>query len=215
MAKGSRKKARRPRRRQKRSAFGFGVVMTLLVVLGVAGIALSRGGKDEIPGGSGAGPKTGDHWHAAFGVNVCGEWKPNTPQYESGSGIHSHADGFMHIHPFSRAGEGKNASVGLFMKGARESVSASSIKLFDGTKLSNGDECPNMDNKPGKVRWSVNGEEKKGDPAKYVPHDTDVVALAFIPEGEQIGNPPVSGNPSDVPADPMTQGSSIPVNPGG
>src|SRR5919108_289734 len=115
----AKKKVKRVRpRRQKRSALGYSVIMTLVVVLGIAGIALSRG--DRNPGSGGVGPAIGDHWHAALGVNVCGQWKPNTPQYESGSGIHSHGDGFIHIHPFGRAGAGKNASVGLFLEGAGE-----------------------------------------------------------------------------------------------
>jgi hypothetical protein len=207
----AKKKVKRVRpRRQKRSALGYSVIMTLVVVLGIAGIALSRG--DRNPGSGGVGPAIGDHWHAALGVNVCGQWKPNTPQYESGSGIHSHGDGFIHIHPFGRAGAGKNASVGLFLEGAGEKVTADSIKLADGTKLSNGDECPNLDNKKGEVRWSVNGEEKKGDPSKYIPKDTDVIALAFLPKDQQIGNPPVVGKPTDIPAGapPATTPTSAP-----
>lgn len=215
MAKGSRKKVRRPpgRRQKPRSALGYGVLMAVLVVVGVAGIALSRGDRDAVPGG--VGPQVGDHWHAAFGINICGEWKPNVPQYESGSGIHSHGDGFMHLHPFSRAGAGNNATVGLFMEGANQKATDNSVKLLDGTKLSNGDECPNLDNRPGEVRWSVNGEEKEGDPADYVPKDTDVIALAFLPKDEQIGNPPVAGAPSDIPAAPpgTPSPSDFPVAP--
>jgi hypothetical protein len=195
----AKKKVKRVRpRRQKRSALGYSVIMTVLVVLGIVGIVLSRG--DRNPAASGIGPEIGDHWHAALGINVCGGWKQNTPQFESGTGIHSHGDGFIHIHPFGRAGAGKNATVGLFLDGSNEKVTATSMRLSDGTRLSNGDECPNLDNEPGEVRWSVNGEEKQGDPSKYVPKDTDVIALAFLPKGQQIGNPPVSGNPSDIPA---------------
>ncbi len=43
------------------------------------------------------------------------------------------------------------------------------------------------------MRWSVNGEEKTGQPGDYVPNDRDVVAIAFLPEGVDIGTPPGRG----------------------
>ncbi len=199
MGKASRKKGSIRVQPRKSGSLAFGAVITAIVVAGVAGIALSRSGgsASNLPG-----PDIGDHWHAAFGVNICGSWKTNTPQYEAATGIHSHGDGFIHMHPLSRAGANDNATVGLFLKQAGEKVSETQIKLADGTDMKNGDVCKNLDNKPGKVRWSVNGEERKGDPADFVADDTDVVALAFLPDGTDIGTPPVArggGRPTDVP----------------
>jgi hypothetical protein len=104
------------------------------------------------------------------------------------------------MHPLSRAGANNNASVGLFLKQAGEKVSDSEIKLVD-TDMKNGDTCKNLDNKKGKVRWSVNGKERKGDPAKFVAKDGDVIALAFLPTGSDIGTPPTARGgavPSDL-----------------
>jgi hypothetical protein len=195
MGKASRKKGR-VKVKARRSNLGFTVAVVAIVVLGVAGIALSRGGNDSSTKGPGA--KVGDHWHAAVGINICGTWQPNLSQYESATGVHSHGDGFMHIHPFSAAGAGSNANVGLFYTQAGDKVSATELDVFK-RKYKNGDACESLNKKPGVVRWSVNGVEKTGNPAKYIPNDRDVIALAFIPKDAEIGEPPTSGtNPSDV-----------------
>jgi hypothetical protein len=65
-------------------------------------------------------PQLGDHIHQAFGVNVCGEWKPDIPEFESPVGIHTHGDGVLHIHPFSQLGVGANATLGRFLEDARD-----------------------------------------------------------------------------------------------
>jgi hypothetical protein len=195
MGKASRKKGP-VKAKARRNNLGFTLVVVAIVVVGVAGVALSRGGGDSTADGPGA--KIGDHWHATLGVNLCGTWQANLPQYEAATGIHSHGDGFMHIHPFSSAGAGNNAKVGLFYSQADDKISATSLQIFK-EKYKNGDVCDNLDKKPGEVRWSVNGEEKTGNPADYVPNDRDIVAIAFLPKGVEIGTPPSAGaNPSDV-----------------
>lgn len=55
-----------------------------------------------------------DHWHAAFGLRVCGEFLPNLQADLDPLGIHSHQDGVIHIHPFFEESAGKNATLGLF-----------------------------------------------------------------------------------------------------
>jgi hypothetical protein len=197
MGKASRKK--RPiKAKARKGSLGFTVVVVLIVVMGIAGIALSRGG-DGDPADE-AGVKIGDHWHAAVGVNLCGTWQANTPPYEAATGVHSHGDGFMHLHPFSSAGAGKNAKVSLFFSQADEKVSANELKIGE-ERYKEGDVCENLDKKPGRVRWSVNGEERTGNPGDYVPNDRDVVAIAFLPDGVDIGTPPTASsgsNPSDI-----------------
>jgi hypothetical protein len=195
MAKGPRKKNIRKPKPRKSGTLGFAAIIGVIGLLGIIGIVASKGGD----AGAQAGPDIGEHFHAALGINICGQWKPNTPQYESAKGLHSHGDGFIHMHPYSRAGANENATVGLFLTQADEKVTNNSITLGDGTDLENGDECANLDKKPGTLRWSVNGKEKKGNPARYVPSDRDVIAIAFLPDGEEIGTPPIAGsNPSDV-----------------
>jgi len=197
MGKASRKK--RPiKAKARKGSLGFTVAVVLIVVMGIAGIALSRGGDGDAA--DEAGVKIGDHWHAAVGVNLCGTWQANTPPYEAATGVHSHGDGFMHLHPFSSAGAGKNAKVSLFYSQADEKVAGNELKMGE-ERYKEGDVCENLDKKPGRVRWSVNGEERTGNPGDYVPNDRDVVAIAFLPDGVDIGTPPTASsgsNPSDI-----------------
>src|SRR6267378_3849256 len=197
MGKASRHKGH-VKAKSSRSSRGFMVVVAVIFVLGVALIALAK--NDSTSSAKGPGPKINDHWHATIGVNLCGTWQANLPQYESSTGLHSHGDGFMHMHPFSAAGAGSNANVGLFYSQAGDKVSASQVKFAKQT-YKYGDNCDNLDKKPGLVRWSVNGQEKTGNPGRFVPNNRDVVAIAFLPKGVDIGTPPVAtagANPSDV-----------------
>ena len=74
----------------------FPGVLTLIVVLGVALVVYAR--HDRLEDDLGGVPQLDDHIHQAFGVNVCGEWKPDIPEFESQIGIHTHGDG-VHPHP--------------------------------------------------------------------------------------------------------------------
>ena len=189
MGKASRKKSH-IKVKARRNSMGFTTAIVAIVVLGVAGIALSRGSGEDSADAPGV--KIGDHWHSAVGVNLCGTWQPNIPPYEAATGIHSHGDGLIHLHPYSSAGAGKNAKVGLYFKQADDKISATELDV-GGQKFENGDICENLDNKPGEVRWSVNGVEQAGNPADYVPNDRDVVAIAFLPKDVEIGTPPSAG----------------------
>src|SRR5918994_1642769 len=107
----SSKKVARAARAGGRSSAGrqrnllFPGVIGAIVLLGSALVwyaADERKGDTDIP------PVIGDHWHAAVGIYVCGEWQPDIPEFENTTGIHTHGDGVIHIHPFSQSGAGEN-----------------------------------------------------------------------------------------------------------
>jgi hypothetical protein len=70
---------------------------------------------DAVSGGD-SGPRVSEHWHAPYAVVVCGQ--PQTPieEFSHSSGIHTHGDGIMHLHPLTAEGEGSGASVAKFFK---------------------------------------------------------------------------------------------------
>ena len=96
----------------------FPGVLSLVVVLGVSLVAFARA--DRRSDDLGGVPQLGDHIHQALAINVCGEFLPVVPEFESGVGIHSHGDGVIHIHPFSELGAGANATLGRYIDDARE-----------------------------------------------------------------------------------------------
>jgi hypothetical protein len=128
----------------------FPSVLTLVMVLGLALVVYAR--EDRQNDDAGGVPRLGDHIHEALAFNVCGEFLPNLPQFESNIGIHTHGDGVMHIHPFSQLGVGSNATLGRFFESARTdgglNVSVSDTELeFGGETYTEGEsECEGVEN---------------------------------------------------------------------
>lgn len=96
----------------------FPGVIALVVVLGTALVVYAR--EDRRNEDLGGVPQIGDHIHQAIGVYACDGFLPDTPEFESPVGIHTHADGVIHIHPFSQLGAGANATLGRYIKDASD-----------------------------------------------------------------------------------------------
>ncbi len=192
----ARARYRKPKRRN--SSLPWTVAIVVIVVAGVLLIALSRSDRT-----ASADPQVGDHWHAQFAVFVCGseEPQPPAPEFEVSTdgertGVHTHGDGFMHIHPFTSAESGDNATVGRFLDYQGYDIDDDSFELWApiGEKRS-GDTCP--DGQPGTVRWAVNGRERTGSPADYHPQDGDSIVVAFIPDGQEVPPAPSATQTQD------------------
>ena len=209
-----RSRVRRPRRRGGSQWF-YGA-LGIIVAAGVVGIVAARPGSSLGPHPQPADPATGqfrDHWHSAFAVDICGTFidPPNTFETVHGNsnvaaGLHTHGDGFIHIHPRTRSESGEHATLGEFMTFGGWSVSTNSIDLgsdaaawaglaSDPSKRtwSNGDKCPKGTpdaGKSGVVKWSVDCLPHTGNASDYRLKDLQVVALGFIPKNADIGIPP-------------------------
>jgi hypothetical protein len=181
---------RKPRRRGGSTWF-YGA-LSVIVVAGVLGIVFVRNDNSAsatIPPRAGIDPKTNDfydHWHEVLGVEVCGQWLSDPPFFDNRAdnsgvlaGLHTHGDGFIHIHPRYPDEGGNHATLGLFMTFGGWSVSSDSLSLWAGpaadpTKKTwtNGDKCPGADGKPGTglpghVVWQIDCENRTGNPADY------------------------------------------------
>jgi hypothetical protein len=177
--------------RRNRGVMGWYVLSGVVIVAGVIAIIASRSGP--------AAPVVNeDHWHAAFGVNVCGEWLPDAPAFETAfdnpnqrAGIHSHANGLIHIHPFVSDEAGDNATVGKFLDYQGWTADEDSFDLWDNEDHKTGDSCGEQE---GTVRWELNGEPRDDNISDYQPEDGDVIALVLLPEDQEIGEPPAVAN---------------------
>jgi hypothetical protein len=202
----------RGRRRQRRggSAWFYGalaVIVAGFVAVGV--VTLSDRSNADVPPqpGNPATGAPGDHWHAAFGANVCGEWLSNPATFETASdnpnvrvGIHTHGDGFIHVHPFFKSEGGDNATLGKFLGYGGWGASEDSLSLWTGmtidpnkTDWSTGDKCPpgsQFAGQKGVVKWSLDCKDQTGDPSDLKLRNGDVIALAFLPKDQPIGTPP-------------------------
>ncbi len=124
--------------------------------------------------------RIGEHWHATYQISVCGERQPNAPAWEGG--VHTHADGVIHIHPFTPSEEGRGARLVKWFEYGGGWLTQTSMRV-PGSRDSyqNGDRCP--DGLRGVIQVSVNGE-RLGDWSEYIPQDGDRITIVFGPEGE-------------------------------
>jgi hypothetical protein len=181
--------------------------ITLVVALGVYGIYISR---EDLSQAAADPPSIGkDHWHAAYGINICGKWHPGLTDTQGDRvGIHSHGDGLVHIHPTSSTSAGKNARLGVFMTEEGVKLTKTSIDMPDAKKLSNGDKCGG---KPGElkvVQWQTpddsTAEPVTGDPNQLKLKQAQVITIAFVAKGTKITKPQSASQvhtPSDQPTD--------------
>src|SRR5262245_60080921 len=115
VARAARAGGRGSRGGQRRSLL-FPAAITIVCVLGISLIFYARG-QDEAEALE---PGLTDHWHAAYGIQICDALLPNLSSGTSDpNGIHTHDDGVMHIHPgaaqeVARAGD--DATIEVFLE---------------------------------------------------------------------------------------------------
>ncbi|MHB8463820.1 MAG: hypothetical protein ACYDH6_10225 [Acidimicrobiales bacterium] len=180
---------------------GWYSIMALVVALGVFLVAFSR--NQELSKSQLASKVTPimnkDHWHSAFSVYICDHFAPNVPLFESADGIHTHGDGVLHIHPFTAAAAGANATLGFFVKAVPGGFKLSATELkfvhvptdtqvLDDKDWKNGDKCPN--GQPGKVKFTVNGKAQTIDPSLYVLKNGELLDVGFVPDALALPSNP-------------------------
>jgi len=187
-----------------RRSLAWPATITAVVVVGILLLLLTVSEDDPVA----VGPVVGEHWHAAYGINNCGTFVPNLVdiQPDDPTGIHTHGDGLIHMHPFSSrvSGTGANLDTWGLMTGLE--LTDTSIKAA-GIDVENVDDC---DGQPGVVQmkvWSSVADEVgrvvTEDLADYNPQDLELVTIAFLPAGADIPKPPAAAiasldNPVDL-----------------
>ena len=189
-----------------------------VVVIGlVAAFALLRSGDDGGGGGgevsrenenpdrrpgSDGGPTVDDHWHAAYGVFLCEGWATPFPdQGPDALGIHTHADGLIHIHPFGPDAEGENANLGAFLDQLGMEFADDRLTMPDGKGFG----TEGCDGKPTKLLVAVWPSRDAETPEVYEAGfeelrflaDSEIWALAVVPEGGSLTKPPTVDNLDD------------------
>ena len=166
-----------------------------ILVICIVGTLLVFWGRDQRASAQRLEPRlNADHWHAAMGLYVCDTFAPN-PRDAAGDklGIHTHDDGIAHIHPFSSAAAGENATVGKFYDNAGIKIEGGKLTTPEGKVYESGKTtCPS-----GEAGKLVLVEWKGADDATAAPRviETDLNAtrflndrmaftLAFVPEAK-------------------------------
>src|SRR5438874_9719386 len=198
-ASSTKKVARAARTGGGRTARGTGgslvwpALIGVVVVVGVILIGISR---SEISGAS-TPPRIGkDHWHAAIGFYACDHYLPNEAQFENSEGLHTHGDGLIHLHPFSTAVAGKNATLGKYF-GLAGIKYSSTEAVFGNTILKDGAKCGS---KKGVLETLLNGKVV-ADPNSLLLKNGQVIVIALAPKDATIPPPPSAAtlqSPSDL-----------------
>lgn len=124
-------------------------------------------------------PQSGDHWHASYSINICG--REQVPLLRFDGELHTHGDGVIHVHPTPSSGSGEDATLTQFFENAGGYLSERSLKLPGDRPWQRGGLCP--DGRPGKVVVVVNEGPLGNGLDTYVPHDGDLILIAFVPSG--------------------------------
>jgi hypothetical protein len=180
-------------------------VIVAVVILGAVLIVASRGanqraGEGERPRLFATNPE--DHWHEAYGVNVCGSYQADLPEAVN-SGIHTHGDGLIHVEAQNSAETGANANVGKFVDdyGNGFRIGDGELRLPGGKAYKNGDKCGD---KPGRVAAYVWDSSDDKTPqivttgiGKLRLRDQRLIALSFNPADGAPDQPPSKRNLAD------------------
>ena len=186
--------------KRRTSSLLFPVSIGLIVVLGVALIVLTRSSNEQ----AAATPPVAnqDHWHAAYGVRLCGQGFTAPIQVQDDPvGIHTHGDGIIHIHPFTNAASGDNATLGQFFDAAGVTIDDQQIDIGGDTSVKEGQDTCGANDQPGIVQvayWENAREADTTDPEIITENIRDIsfkgdgaaYTIAFAPAGATIPPPP-------------------------
>ena len=117
------------------------MMMLGIIVLGTALVAFSWQARDV----EALSPSFNDHWHLPYGIYDCtidGFQAPLVDPQLANSGIHTHSDGVVHLHPFSSTATGNNATWSVFLEATTAQFDGDEALTFtDRPALAAGVEC--------------------------------------------------------------------------
>lgn len=190
-----------------RRNLAYPALIVAIVVVGTVLVVLAR---DSRQATASEAPTTRDHWHQAFGINICGEYQD--PPADDGAdrlGIHTHQDGLIHVHPFGAGASGDNATMQAFFDQIGAEVTDDSFTLLGGESKKNGEECDGKKAEVALFVWPPQANDQT-EPEKLTgseitearfTEDGGAYVLSFNPKGFTPPLPPSISelaSPSDV-----------------
>ena len=118
----------------------FPVTIAAVLVLGLA-LVLFASRNNKATADDTAPVANVDHWHTAYGIYACDAFLDPLQVQTDPEGIHSHADGVIHIHPYLSSSAGKNATLQVFADATGLKLSDTKIDVPGVGSFKNGDDC--------------------------------------------------------------------------
>ena len=134
--------------------------MAAVVILGVIFIVIAR--NERIDNADNSPPRVNtDHFHSAYAIDICGESLVlANDSVNDRTGIHTHGDGLIHIHPFLSTVAGRNATLGAFFAESDGLLTDTELQIPGRTVVEGVDTC---NGEPGELvvlKWvSVSAED--------------------------------------------------------
>ena len=148
------------------------------------------------------GPQLGDHWHSSYALFICGQFLPPLLSDNDPYGIHSHADGLIHIHPRSEDATRENATLNRFTEVMNLELTESSITLKDsGITYSEEEGCNGQPATVSVARWNLASGSPELDPPQIFTtglenirflNNAEAYTISLLPEGSSTPPLPIS-----------------------
>ncbi len=194
----------------------FPALIVFIIIVGFALLWFARG---SVFGAAASEPPIAnqDHWHAAYGFYVCDRFlEPLEDAKADSTGLHTHGDGVIHIHPFLGSAAGKNATLAKWGEVVGIEFGDESFTLPNGTTYENGYSCGGAPATVSVYKWA-NADEGT-EPTVYTSGFGDIrldsnhslFTFAVVPEGTVVPRPettPVLQN-----LDPTTDNTTKPLD---
>lgn len=181
---------------------GPGLFIAALLLVVVAGIAATVFFALNRESNIGVSPVASvDHWHSAYLIHDCGADLPVTGVFDNPSGLHTHGDGLLHLHPFNPSAAGNNATLGEYLAGngsvlTDDSFTTGFTDVFP-TTMSEAEGC---DGESATLQLAVwdNAFDETAEPTIITEGLADyrfesagqALTLALLPEGAEVPKPP-------------------------
>lgn len=189
-----------------RREMGFPLVIVLVILLGTSLVIYARSTRSDA-----LSPKlnvgtagTGDHWHAALGIYNCDHFEvsPITrgDDWPDPSGIHSHNDDVIHIHPFVSSATGSRARMKVYFETMGLKFTDDELELTNGTTLRSDTDCNGKNATLRIARFDVDNPD---DPIEIITSDLgdvrfvadrEAFTIALVPDDTDIPVPPTAAN---------------------
>ena len=146
-----------------------------------------------------------DHWHMAYGIYDCTKYLPSLKADDDPTGVHTHGDGLIHIHPFVAASAGANATLQRFFDAVGFAASGNTITLQNGSKLESGGKCGSVKATVRTLLWTTHTTKIPTvvkDPGSLRLADQAIVAFVYAPADATIPMPSSIAeleDPADLP----------------
>jgi hypothetical protein len=197
----------------------FPVTIAVVLVLGFALVIFAS--RDNEATADDSPPQANiDHWHAAYGIYACDAFLTPIEVQDDPEGIHSHADGVIHIHPWVGAAAGKNATLQVFADAVGLELSNDEITVPGVATFKNGQDC---NGEPASWKAAVWADENAETPVLvtedfgdiHFTNDRMLITLAFVPDGTDIPKPESQGQLDQLTDVPQAPGTAAPSSSAG